>query len=580
MLTRLKVHRFKNLEFEDDGIELGQSVVLMGPNNSGKTSALQSLALWSLGVRRWVEKRQGKKTPEKRPGVTVNRQDCLALPIPNARLLWQDLHVRDVTTLDGRQQTKNIRIDIMVEGVTRGKAWECGLEFDYANEESFYCRPLRLSEGSNSERLPVPPEATMVEVAFLSPMSGLAANETRLDPGAINVRLGEGRTAEVLRNLCYGIAVRENPDQWDALRRHMEELFGVSIQRPEYIEARGEIMMSYQEKSGLRLDLSCSGRGFQQTLLILAHLYANPGTVLLMDEPDAHLEILRQRQVYQLLTDITNEQDCQLIAASHSEVILNEAAGRDIVIAFLGKPHRIDDRGSQVLKSLKNIGFEDYYQAEQTGWVLYLEGSSDLAILRAFAEALGHGAQEVLKRPFVHYVLNQPSKARDHFFGLKEARPGLKGVALYDRLDQPLAESRGEPKEMTWARREIENYLCCPEVLLAYARAEAEDETSGPLFAPNEKRKRTAAMQECIDEIAPPIALKNRDDEWWRNVKASDEFLDRVFQLYFEKLALPNLLRKSDYHQLARFVSSALLDAEVTEKLDGILEVARTAQPR
>jgi hypothetical protein len=34
-------------------------------------------------------------------------------------------------------------------------------------------------------------------------MSGLAANETRLDPGAISVRLGEGRTAEVLRNLCY-----------------------------------------------------------------------------------------------------------------------------------------------------------------------------------------------------------------------------------------------------------------------------------------------------------------------------------------------------------------------------------------
>ena len=24
--------------------------------------------------------------------------------------------------------------------------WECGLEFDYANQESFYCRPLRLPE--------------------------------------------------------------------------------------------------------------------------------------------------------------------------------------------------------------------------------------------------------------------------------------------------------------------------------------------------------------------------------------------------------------------------------------------------
>ena len=33
-----------------------------------------------------------------------------------------------------------------------------------------------------------------------------------------------------------------------------------------------------------------------------------------------------------------------------------------------------------------------YYQAEQTGWVLYLEGSTDLAILQAFAKRLGKGA--------------------------------------------------------------------------------------------------------------------------------------------------------------------------------------------
>ena len=34
-------------------------------------------------------------------------------------------------------------------------------------------------------------------------------------------------------------------------------------------------------------------------------------------------------------------------------------------------------------KSLRDIGFEHCYQAEEVGWVLYLEGSTDLAILRA-----------------------------------------------------------------------------------------------------------------------------------------------------------------------------------------------------
>ena len=48
--------------------------------------------------------------------------------------------------------------------------------------------------------------------------------------------------------------------------------------------------------------------------------------------------------------------ESQIIAASHSEVVLNEAAGRDLVVAFVGKPHRIGDRGSQVQKALREIG--------------------------------------------------------------------------------------------------------------------------------------------------------------------------------------------------------------------------------
>src|SRR6185295_3140244 len=94
----------------------------------------------------------------------------------------------------------------------------------------------------------------------------------------------------------------------------------------------------------------------QQTLLLLAYLTLNPRSVLLIDEPDAHLEILRQRQIYRVLSDVARERGSQVIMASHSEVILNEAADRDVVVAFVGKPHRIDDRGSQVLKSLKEIG--------------------------------------------------------------------------------------------------------------------------------------------------------------------------------------------------------------------------------
>src|SRR5512135_1223842 len=142
MLTKLIARNFKR--FGAVEIELGNPVVLIGPNNSGKTTALQALALWDIGLRRWNEKRAGKATPEKRPGVTINRRDLIAVPVPDANLLWRDLHVRSIQRRNGGQETRNIRIDILVSGVTNDSQWECGFEFDYANQESFYCRPLRM----------------------------------------------------------------------------------------------------------------------------------------------------------------------------------------------------------------------------------------------------------------------------------------------------------------------------------------------------------------------------------------------------------------------------------------------------
>ena len=410
-------------------------------------------------------------------------------------------------------------------------------------------------------------------------MSGLAASETRLDPGAINVRLGEGRTAEVLRNLCFQIlSSQDGHRHWRRVRERIESLFGVGLDEPTYIAERGEITMTYREASGVRLDLSSSGRGLQQTLLLLAHLAVNPGSVLLLDEPDAHLEILRQRQIYQVLTEAAREQRSQIIAASHSEVILNEAADRDVVVAFVGKPHRIDDSGSQLLKSLKEIGFEHYYQAEQMGWVLYLEGSTDLAILRAFADTLAHPARDILERPFVHYIQNQPPRAREHFYGLREAKADLLGFMLCDRLDRP-PQPTPELREQMWQRREIENYLCQPDTLLSYAESSTEEAAAGPLFERSEAERRRRLMQECIDDFVPRTALRDRSDAWWTNTKASDDLLDRLFVAFFKKLGLPNLLQKTDYHVLARYVPRDQIDPEVGQVLDAIVDVASRAKP-
>ena len=75
------------------------------------------------------------------------------------------------------------------------------------------------------------------------------------------------------------------------------------------------------------------------------------------------------------------------------------------------------------------------------------------------------------------------------------------------------------------------------------------------------------------------IELGNPADRWWVDVKASDEFLDRVFERYFEMLGLPDLMRKTDYHRLARYVPLVAVSADVIAALDAIRGVADEARP-
>lgn len=561
MLTRLVIRNFKTLEEAD--IPLGQNVVLIGPNNSGKTSALQALALWRTGLTEWNARRNESASQAKqRVGVTLNRKLLTHTPVAQAKSLWHALKVNSVVRENGSQHTRSIYLDLTVEGETAGKTWVCGFEFYHANQESIYCRPIRID--GQGDRLPVPEQAAATKIALLPPMSGLASEEAEVQPGRISVLLGEGQTAQVLRNLCFQVA-QNSRDSWNGIASEINRTFGVDLDEPRRDPGRGTIEISYRQ-NGIELDLPSAGRGLQQTLLLLAHLYANPGSVLLLDEPDAHLEILRQRQIYSLLSDTARRTGSQFIAASHSEILLNEAADKDVVIAFVGKPHRIDDRGSQVLKSLKEIGFEQYYQAELRGFVLYLEGSTDLAILRAVAQKVDHPGAALLDAPFVHYVQNQPKLAEHHFYGLREAKSDLKAVAVFDRLAYGLPASFAIPC-FVWAKREIENYLCLPEVLLRYAEGNEPDDLVGRA----DRALRRERMENAIQKVANAIRTLRRDP-WSDEEKVSDEFLPSVFSEYFASLHLDNRMNKSNFHTLVEFILPNEIHPELVRCLDLIVQ--------
>jgi len=569
MITRFTIANFKRLDSAT--LELGNAVVLIGPNNSGKTSALQAMTLWDVGWRRWVEKRDDSAASE-RSGVTINRRDLYPIPIPSARLLWNDLHTQDTKTEDGKQRTEKVYITLTADGVHEDKPWTCSMEFYYANEESFYCRLKDTPDGK------VPAGARGHSIVFLPPMSGLTEREHRKEGGEISVLIGEGRTAEVLRNLCWQLSSREDKRAWKTLVEHIHDLFRITLQEPIYIKERAELSLGYREESGVELDLSSSGRGCQQVLLLLSYMLANPGAILLLDEPDAHLEILRQRDVYNLLTDIAAQQGSQIIAASHSEIVLQEAAERDVVMAFVGKPHRIDIRSrSQVKKALESIRMADYYLAEQKGWILYLEGSTDLAILRSLAARTQHPAAALLHDsvPFIPIGTNKPQDARNHYNGLREAKPDLVGYALFDRLDKEL-QTGSQLTECMWTRREIENYLVTPASLRAFVQMGLRNDD---LIEEAERKNRLAILETCIGELVNALRLTNKPDPWGSDIKVTDDFLDPLFKLFYEQLGTPQRTFKRDYHGLAEVIPVNEIASEVSTVLDAILEVANRAKP-
>jgi hypothetical protein len=412
--------------------------------------------------------------------------------------------------------------------------------------------------------MPVPPGAADLRIALLPPMSGLAASEPKWEPGRIEVLIGEGQTAQILRNLC--LRILDETALWDRLVKHIKDLFRVTLLPPEVIAARGEVVMSYKDEHDIQLDLSSAGRGLQQTLLLLAYQLANPGAVLLLDEPDAHLEILRQRETYNLLALIAREQGGQIIAASHSEVVLAEAASRDVVVAFVGRPHRLDNR-SQLQKWLADYPIDHLYQAEEVGWVLYLEGSTDLAILQAFAELLDHPARFALQRPFVIYVANDTAKVNRHFYALREAQPGIIGAALFDRVPSAPQPSPNLTA-LIWTKNEIENYFCRRDVLLSWAKGLEPDD----LFS----HQRELNMATAIDRIESALRELGKNI-WSPDVKASDEVLDPIFRRFFDLQNQPLLFRKTNYHELVIFMPKKEIDVEIVQKLDAILAASNAA---
>ena len=591
LLHYIEIENFKRFG-KRQRIELDHPAVLIGPNNCGKTSAIQALALWSQAVRTWHDVRKESAAKE-RTATSLNRLNIVAVPVRRTRFFWHNTHVRH-----GR---KDVALVITVGIEFQGKVVPLEMRFRNYGDELVYCTP-NAAAAADMELIA---HAARIKVELLYPMSGLETEESLLQPGRIDVLLGQGQTAQVLRNLCLMVE-RQSAADWQRLARLMHRLFHIELSPPRET-SRGSVELMYRQ-TGVKvaLDVSSSGRGFQQMLLIFAYLYAHKGSVLLVDEPDAHLEILRQKQIYVLLRDAAAENGSQVVMVTHSEVILDEALDSNLTLLLDGQADDLA-RKHDIRNSLKHYGAAHYIKARERGYVLYVEGGTDVDMLRAMAEHLGHPAAAVWdERINTFYVQNNyPQKDADaelerveggfgvtpaqHFNGLRALVPGLRGLAILDNDGRGRAGAEtGDLSVVHWRRYEAENYFVTPDVLRRYALAQYADMDLFEGHAPEiNALLDDLVLNAVFDAVVPDFqAWKGAPTEVARVLwEAKTErrklstFAEDFFRQLAQRLGGQMLLTKGSLHRLIAVVDPQLLPAEVGDVLDRLVVLFSNAKP-
>ncbi len=549
MIRRVTLRRFKR--FEEQVFELGDSVVLAGANNSGKSTLLQAISTWKFGLDRWREQRSSGSRARERSGVAVTRDRFTAVPLREMNLLWEQRRV----TQEGTSLPR--RIEIQLDGGEASNPWSCGMEFQYANPELLYVRPLGAKNMAREAFDSFPPEAAgALDVIHVPALSGIVRDEPRRDRGMQDLLVGMGRPGNILRNLLWEIASRESEDDWSSLTGHVRSMFGIDIRHPSYSPAQPHIVCEYSEPGRRRpLDLSNAGSGTLQVLVLLAFLYARRASVLLLDEPDAHQHVVLQKQVYERIRGAAKERRGQLIAATHSEVLLDATDPCDVIGFFSAGPRALassQDR-NRLREALRRLTTTELLRARECGAILYLEGRSDEELLRQWAEILDHRAKKFFGRANVQWLGGRNLKeARHHFDALRIEFPELPGICLLDgdNLDEPEEETRQQGLVvLRWTRYEIENYLLQPEAIKRYL--------GGPLPTLLE-------VDRDFRRQIPPDADLFSDIAALSRVKASDELLLPML----ERVGRPE--KKTDLHRLAAVMTPAEIHPEVCEKLDRI----------
>ena len=471
MIRRFTIHGFKRFERETV-VDLDDVTVLVGANNSGKSTVLLALTLFQYCVE--ITRRTNGNGPEPRTLALVRRTvspDVFGvLPVADPADLWPH----------GRVRAKSGSNPLSLRA-----------KFDNDATIGFQLR-------MNYNRVDVTPSVAGRwreaiddrEIRLVPIFSGFLPREEYLTLPARRDRMRLQLHGEMVRNLLWNL--REHaPPRWNTLQALLKELFPESAIQVRFDLAVDRFLnATYRDRALTReRDVMAAGSGFHQALQILASVLAPGAGTVLLDEPDAHLHARLQDQILRILARLAREEPMQFIVATHSPQLLDAAPEGSVRVCLDGRVAPLLAEPEQ-LRLLEELGAAERMEIVPllaNRAVVFVESKRDRNLLRDFARKhWGEKKQQEVWRAltFLHTyqspvdagVLDLGRQVRDllNSAGGAAGRP-VRMLAIGDRDHRTDASRRAvlrthaaraktdayrlDLKLLLWEANEIENHV-------------------------------------------------------------------------------------------------------------------------
>lgn len=373
MLNSVTIRRFKGLT--DVNIPLERVNILVGTNNSGKSSILQGIA-FAVSIAQ-TSKLQGEVT-------TLSHEQLIYTPL------------RDVSALayggDFKQSRQHaIEISFNQETVDEnGQVIKNSTSVEVRRGKNKNIA-VTVHDGGLKEHI----SSLDNQFAMYVPgLAGVSSSEPYRTPAALRKAAARGDANAVLRNILWSL--KSDNDAWARFSENLSRVFPEIVVNPKFDPNLDEFVDVNIERQGIKLPIDAAGTGFLQTVQILAYTAKYKPKLLLLDEPDSHIHPDRQRQLINLLSELAETDNFQVIVATHSRHLL-DVPGAYFHWMAQGSRIDIDPDESSRLRILTDLGALDSGDRLKNGNidVVVLTEDSDQQFLKILMTASGADEDKV-----------------------------------------------------------------------------------------------------------------------------------------------------------------------------------------